>query len=104
MSVEVLIEVLAWLLVPMAILPVITAVVLFRHLNARSLALRERARIAQLLAVMAVTVGVIAARVVFNLDIDLIWVWVSFAVIVLAIDIASGAWLLAYILGRFDSD
>lgn len=100
MTVEGVISLLALLLIPMAVLPVVTAAVLFRELNSDSFALRERARIAQLLALMAITLAIIAARVVLDWDFDVIWVWLAFTVIVLVLDIASGVWLVAY-LRRF---
>lgn len=102
--VETLLEVMSWLLVPMGLLPVITALVLLPQVNSRSLALRERSRVQILLGLLGLSVLILAANRVFNLGFELGWVLVGFVVILLLIDLASAYWLWLYVSGRFKDD
>lgn len=98
---EVALHAITWLLVPMGILPAITAAVLARHINSPSTALKERARLAQILGLVGLTVAAIAANRVFSLELNLAWVWVAFGLLLLLIDAASGIWLYLYLTRRF---
>lgn len=96
-----LVNVLAWLLIPMGVLPVITAVVLAPHLNSASMALKERARLSVVLALLGVIVSLLALNRLLELGISSAWLAVSFAVILLLVDAASGMWLWQYLRNRF---
>lgn len=99
--VEALLNGLSWLLVPMGLLPVITALVLLPQVNSPVIALKERARIQALLGMLGLLVATLAANRVFGFGFDLGWVLILFVVVLLLIDIASGIWLWLYLSGRF---
>lgn len=99
--VEALLDGLSWALIPMGLLPVIVAIVLLPSVNSPVVALKERARMQLLLALLGAIVAVLAVNRVFNFGFDLGWVLVGFVAILLAIDVASGVWLWLYLTGRF---
>lgn len=96
-----LLTVLSVLLVPMGLLPVLAAVVLWRHRRSESLTLRERAQVQLVLAAVAVSVAFLALNRVVPLNIPQEWVSVPFVGALLLMDIQSGRWLWQYWFGRF---
>jgi hypothetical protein len=95
-----LLELLVWLLVPMGLLPVATGIVLWRYRNSDSAALRERARLALLLAVLGLLVALLALNRIASLGIEGEQLGLAFVGALLLIDIASGLWLVEYWQGR----
>ena len=102
--VETLLAVLSWVLVPMGLLPVITALVLLPQVNSHSIALKERARVQILLGLLGGSVAILAANRVFAWNLELGWVLIGFVLMLILIDIASGIWLWLYLTGRFRDD
>ena len=99
---ETVLHFLSWVLVPMGLLPVITAIVLLPQVNSRrSVALKERARIQILLGLLGGLVAVLAANHVLGWNLELDWLLVGFVLVLLAIDVASGIWLWLYVTERF---
>ena len=98
---EALLNVVTWLLVPMGVLPVITAIVLAPHVNSASMALKERARLSIVLALLGVIVAVLALNRLLNLGLSGAWLVLPFATALLLVDGASGVWLWQYLRNRF---
>lgn len=88
-------------LVIMGVLPVLTAVVLFRYRHADSETLRERASLSIPLAILGVTVAVLALNRLLDLGMEGELVALPFGVVLLIVDIASGKWLWQWWTGRF---
>jgi len=98
--VSTIVTVLAWLLIPMGLLPVIAWLVLRHYANADSPTLRERARLQRILALLGLAVTLAAINNVFALNLGAL-VTIPFAVILLLVDVASGRWLWDAWRGRY---
>ena len=96
------VDVLTIVLVPMGLLPVLTAVVLVRHVNSTSMALKERSRLSLVLAFLGVIVTLLALNRLLG------WGWsgellvIPFGIALILVDGASGIWLVEYLRGKFD--
>lgn len=101
---EAALGVLLWLLLGMSALPVLTALVLLRHVNSPVLGLKERARLAQVLGLLGVIVGAAAMNRLFNLGWPNDVIGMILAAGLLLVDIACGFWLWDYYAGRFSND
>ena len=97
-------RVLITLLIPMGAFPVLVAIVLGRHVNSASAALKERARLSLLLALLGLVVSFMAANHILEMGMAMVWLWFAFVILLLLIDIACGIWLLIYLRGGFRSD
>lgn len=93
------ITVIAWLLIPAGVLPVVTAWVLRKYRHSDSAALRERWHLALVLAALGAVTATIAIFAVLGIRSGLIWV--VFGLVLLAVDVVSGKWLLDFRRGRF---
>lgn len=94
-------DVLSFILVPMGLLPVMTAIVLFRHINAPSLALKERARLSLVLAFLGVIVTGLALNRLLGWGWSGEWLAIPFGAALILVDVASGLWLVDYFRGKF---
>lgn len=94
-----LLDVIVWLLIPAGVLPVVTAWVLRKYRHSDSPALRERWHLALVLAALGAITATIAVLAVFGIRSGL--VWVVFGLVLLAVDVVSGKWLLDFRRGRF---
>jgi len=96
---EVILSIITWALIPMGLLPVVTALVLLPQVNSTSMALKERARLAQVLGFLGASTALVAAFAL--LDLEAGWLVVLFGLALVAVDVASGIWLFQYVKGRF---
>jgi len=94
-----MLTVLAWALIPAAILPIVTAIVLSRYRKSSSQSLRDRFYLAVVLAFLGIVAALVALTVVTDLRTGPLWP--IFAIALLAADVVSGKWLLDYQRGRF---
>lgn len=92
--------VIEYALIPAAVLPVVTAIVLRRYRNADSQSLRDRWHLALVLAALGALAALIALNALLHLALGP-WLWVPFGVILLIVDVVSGKWLIDYRNGRF---
>lgn len=92
--------VLAIALVVMGILPVLTAFVLVNYRDAGSAALRERADLSILLAVLGLTAAALALNRLLNWGLADEAIAIPFAVVLLLVDVASGRWLWQFWRGH----
>lgn len=99
-----LLTVVVWLLIPAGLLPVFTAWELRRYRHTTSPALRDRGHLSLVLAVLGLTVTFLSANAAFGWGIRGEVVALPFAVVLLAVDLLSGKWLIDYWTGAFDSD
>jgi hypothetical protein len=88
----------------MGLLPLLTAAVLIRHVNARSVALRERARLSIILAALDVIVMLLVLNRLLGWGWSAEWLVIPFGISLVLVDLASGAWLYQYVRGRFGSE
>lgn len=95
------VDVLAVLLVIMAVLPVLAAVVLWRFRHSESTVLRERAQLSLLLAGLAIITAVLALNRLLGWGFSGPVVSIPFAVLLLLLDLASGRWLWQFWFGDF---
>src|SRR5688500_9684638 len=91
-----------WLLIPAGLLPVLTAFVLRRYRTADSQSLRDRWHLALVLAILGGVSTFLAANRVWELGFRGEWITISFALVLLAVDVVSGKWLLDFMRGGFD--
>ena len=96
-----IVTVIAWLLVPAGILPVVTALVLRKYRNADSAALRDRWHIALVMAAVGVMACVLAANRLWEWGLTGEIIAIPLGVVLLAVDFVSGKWLLDFWRGRF---
>ena len=94
-------EAIVWLLIPAGLLPIITAAVLSRYRHADSRSLRDRWHLSIVLAILGGLVSLLAINRVATLGIDREVALAAFAVVLMAVDVVSGKWLLDYWRGRF---
>lgn len=94
--------VIAWALLPMAILPVVTAIVLsVKAWQADSPSLRERWSVSIVLAFVGIMAAVLAANRLWELELRGEAIAIPLGVVLLAVDLVSGKWLWDYSAGRF---
>ncbi len=96
-----LLEVGIWLLIPAGLLPVLTAWVLRRYRSSGSQALRDRWHVSIVLAALGVFAAFLAANRLWGWGVDGEVTSLLFVLILLAVDIVSGRWLIAYWTGAF---
>lgn len=94
-------SVIVWLLVPAAVLPILTAAVLRGHLNDPSAAARDRSHLALVLAGLGVVTALLALNRLLGWNLAGEALTVTFAAVLLAVDILSGKWLYEYWTGGF---
>lgn len=92
------------ILVPMGLLPVLTALILVRFVNSESLALKERARLSIVLAFLGVIVTLLALNRLLNWGWSGEWLVLPFGIALILVDGASGVWLWQYLAGKFGRD
>lgn len=88
------------LLIPAGLLPIVTAIVLWRYRKANSQALRDRWLVAVVLALLGAMAALIASDALFDWGLGLER-WIGFGIVLLAVDFVSGKWLIDYMRGRF---
>lgn len=98
---RVVLEVIIWLLIPAGLLPVLTSAVLARYRHADSQSLRDRWHLSLALAALGAIVAILAANRLWDWGISGMAVTITFGLILLAVDVVSGKWLLDYFRGRF---
>lgn len=96
---DALLTIVEILLIPAGLLPCVTAWVLRRYRASNSQALRDRYQVAIVLALLGATTSVITILVLLGIRIGL--GWIVFGLVILAVDVVSGKWLLDYWTGRF---
>lgn len=94
-------SVIVWLLIPAGLLPIITAVVLSRYRHADSRSLRDRWHLSIALAILGGLVSLLALNRVAALGFRGEALVAIFALVLIAVDVVSGKWLLDYWRGRF---
>ena len=92
-------SVIAWILIPAGLLPVLTAFVLRRYRDADSQSLRDRWHVALVMAFVGAMASLIASAALVGTTGG--WLWIPFGLALLAADLVSGKWLLDYWGGRF---
>jgi len=95
-----LLSALVWALVPMGLLPVATAAVLWRYRGSDSPALRERSRLALILALLGAVVTGLALNRIASLGLEGELLGIIFVIALLLVDVVSGLWLVEYLRGR----
>lgn len=93
--------VIVWLLIPAGLLPIITAVVLSRYRHTDSTSLRDRWHLSIVLAILGGLVSLLAFNRVAALGFRGEALVAIFALVLIAVDVVSGKWLLDYWRGRF---
>ena len=96
-----LVDIIAWLLLPAAVLPIVTAFVLRKYRHAESPSLRDRWHVALVMAAVGVMAAVLAANRVWGLELRGEIIAIPLGVVLLAVDVVSGKWLLDYWRGAF---
>lgn len=97
-----IVTVIVWALLPMAILPVVTAVVLsVKAWHADSPSLRERWLVSIVLAAVGIMAAVLAANRLWALELRGEVIAIPLGLVLLAVDVVSGKWLWDYWMGRF---
>ena len=90
-----LVDAIAWLLLPAAVLPIVTAFVLRKYRHAESPSLRDRWHVALVMA------AVLAANRVWGLELRGEIIAIPLGVVLLAVDVVSGKWLWDFARGNF---
>lgn len=97
-----LLEIITWALIPAGILPVLTMLVIRRYRHADSESLRDRWRLAVVMAALGAVTSFLAIAALFDLELGEP-LWIAFGLALIAADVVSGRWLLDYWSGRFES-
>lgn len=95
------IDVIAWLLIPAAVLPIVTAWVLRSYARANSPSLRDRWHLSLVLAAIGLVAAFLGLIRVLDLDVGTTWWAVPLGLVLLTADIVSGKWLVDYYNGHF---
>lgn len=93
--------VLAILLIPAGILPIVTAWYLRRYRDLDSQALRDRWHVALVMALVGTTTAFLAANRLFDWGFSGSVLILPFGIALLLVDLVSGKWLLDYYRGAF---
>ena len=98
---DIALTVIEVLLIPAALLPIVTAFVIRRYRNSDSQALRDRWHLALVLALLGFVTAMVAAMILLDIqNVDVIWI--AFGLVLLAVDVVSGKWLYDYSTGGFE--
>jgi hypothetical protein len=93
-------NVLILLLIPAGLLPIGTAWVLRRYRHSDSQALRDRWHLALVLALLGAIISLLAGLRLLDIRLGEIGS-IPFIVVLLAVDLVSGRWLIDFYQGRF---
>ena len=97
-----IVAVIAWILLPMAILPVLTAVVLtVKAWGFTSPALNERWLVSLVLAAVGIMAALLAANRLWQWELTGEIIALPLGLVLLAVDLVSGKWLIDYLRGRY---
>ena len=96
-----IVEIIAWALLALGCLPVVTAWVLRKYRHSESRSLRDRWHVALVLAGVGAVSAFLAANRLFEWGLRGEAVAVPLGVILIAVDLVSGKWLLDYFTGSF---
>jgi hypothetical protein len=95
-----LLYVIAIVMIPASLLPIVTAFVLRRYRSAPSQALRARGHVSLALAALGAVTGFLAIGAITDIELGTGF-WAAFGLVIVAVDIVSGKWLLDYLTGGF---
>ena len=96
-----IVDVIAWLLLALGMLPVLTAWVLRKYRDSPSRSLRDRWHVALVLALVGVVAAFLAANRLFEWGLRGEVIALPLGGVLLAVDLISGKWLWEYMTGSF---
>lgn len=95
-----LLTLIAFVMIPASVLPIITAWFLRRYRHEPSQALRDRWHVSLALAALGAVTGLLAIGALTDIELGTGF-WAAFGVVIIAADVVSGKWLLDYYRGNF---
>lgn len=95
------VDVIAWILLPAGALPVLTAWVLRRYRKADSASLRDRWHLSLVMAIVGIMAAVLAGNRIWEWGLRGEVIAIPLGLVLLAVDVVSGKWLLDFWRGRF---